>query len=563
MSASLTLYFRAGTLFVIVTTAALLSTIEAFRLAGIAVAIVAAGFLGWLVVHSEREATRQQIGSEELRRQNVDLEGRIQAGAAAAHASSERLRSIIDSAVDGIIVIDRRGHIESFNPAAERLFGYPQSEVLGRNVSMLMPSPYHEEHDSYLHRYLSSGDAQIIGIGREVTGRRRDGSVFPLHLSVGEMTIDGEKKFTGILHDLRERVGLEHRLRASEGKWRSIVQSAVDGIVVIDAYGRVEAFNPAAERLFGYTEKELQGQNVNVLMPSPYHEEHDTYLARYLATGRAKIIGTGREVTGRRQDGSTFPLHLSVGELTVEGERKFTGILHDLTSRVRLEEQLREGAALAKVGEMAAVIAHEVKNPLAGIRGAIQVIGGRLQPDSKEAMVVSEIVKRIDALDGLIKDLLLFARPPQPRRVSVDVVPLVTMTADLLSQDPSLKDVKIDVDGTSPPVLADAEMLKIVFQNLLVNSAHAMHGRGTVDVTIAPVDGTCEISFTDTGPGIPQDIRDKIFMAFFTTKSRGTGLGLATAKRIVEAHQGQIAIDCPPSGGTTVRVRLPTEPQPV
>ena len=563
MSASLTLYFRAGTLFVIVTTAALLSTIEAFRLAGIAVAIVAAGFLGWLVVHSEREATRQQIGSEELRRQNVDLEGRIQAGAAAAHASSERLRSIIDSAVDGIIVIDRRGHIESFNPAAERLFGYPQSEVLGRNVSMLMPSPYHEEHDSYLRRYLSSGDAQIIGIGREVTGRRRDGSVFPLHLSVGEMTIDGEKKFTGILHDLRERVGLEHRLRASEGKWRSIVQSAVDGIVVIDAYGRVEAFNPAAERLFGYTEKELQGQNVNVLMPSPYHEEHDTYLARYLATGRAKIIGTGREVTGRRQDGSTFPLHLSVGELTVEGERKFTGILHDLTSRVRLEEQLREGAALAKVGEMAAVIAHEVKNPLAGIRGAIQVIGGRLQPDSKEAMVVSEIVKRIDALDGLIKDLLLFARPPQPRRVSVDVVPLVTMTADLLSQDPSLKDVKIDVDGTSPPVLADAEMLKIVFQNLLVNSAHAMHGRGTVDVTIAPVDGTCEISFTDTGPGIPQDIRDKIFMAFFTTKSRGTGLGLATAKRIVEAHQGQIAIDCPPSGGTTVRVRLPTEPQPV
>ena len=187
-------------------------------------------------------------------------------------------------------------------------------------------------------------------------------------------------------------------------------------------------------------------------MPSPYHEEHDTYLTRYLATGRAKIIGTGREVTGRRRDGTTFPLHLSVGELTVEGERRFTGILHDLTGRVQLEERLREGATLAKIGEMAAVIAHEVKNPLAGIRGAIQVIGGRPGVDSRDAAVLNDIVKRIDALDSLMKDLLVFARPPQPRRVSVDVVPLVTMTADLLGQDPSLKEVQIGVDGSAPPL---------------------------------------------------------------------------------------------------------------
>ncbi len=206
---------------------------------------------------------------------------------------------------------------------------------------------------------------------------------------------------------------------------------------------------------------------------------------RYLATGRAKIIGTGREVTGRRRDGSTFPLHLSVGEVTVEGERKFTGIVHDLTGRVRLEERLREGATLAKVGEMAAVIAHEVKNPLAGIRGAIQVIGGRLPADSKDSAVLTDIVKRIDALDSLMKDLLVFARPPQPRRTSVDVRPLVTMTADLLRQDPSVSNVQIVVEGAAPPVHADGEMLKIVFQNLLVNSAHAMQGQGRIDVAIA------------------------------------------------------------------------------
>jgi PAS domain S-box-containing protein len=557
MNPSSSLYVRAGILVVVVTVAALLSTVRSFEWAALMVVVAAAGLLGSLLVRQGRDAAQEHSGSDELRRRTVDLEGQVQAGAADARASGERLRTIIDSAVDGIIVIDQKGHIESFNPAAERLFGYPRSEVVGRNVSMLMPSPYHEEHDGYLGRYLTSGEAKIIGSGREVTGRRRDGSGFPLHLSVGQMAIGDDRKFTGILHDLSDRVSLEHRLRTSEARWRAIIHSAVDGIVVIDAHARIEAFNPAAERLFGYTEKELLGQNVHVLMPSPYHEEHDTYLARYLATGRAKIIGTGREVTGRRRDGTTFPLHLSVGELTVEGERKFTGILHDLTGHVHLEERLREGAMLAKVGELAAVIAHEVKNPLAGIRGAIQVIGGRLPADSRDAAVLNDILKRIDALDGLMKDLLVFARPPQPRRASVDVVPLVTMTADLICQDPSLKDVQVDVDGSAPPLLADAEMLKIVFQNLLVNSAHAMQGQGKIDVTIAAIDGTCEISFTDSGPGIPEEIRDKIFTAFFTTKSRGSGLGLATAKRLVEAHQGVIAVECPPTGGTRVTIRLP------
>jgi two-component system sensor kinase FixL len=558
MASSSPVHVRAGLLVAVATGAALLTFVTGLRPIGVGVIIVATSLLGWLVMRQSWDAARQQTGSDELRRLNVDLEGRVQAGVADARASAERLRSIIDSAVDGIIVIDQRGRIESFNPAAERLFGYPQSEVVGRNVSLLMPSPYHEEHDGYLSRYLATGEARIIGIGREVSARRRDGGMFPVHLTVGQMTIGSERKFTGILHDLSARVELEHRLRASEARWRSIIHSAVDGIVAIDADGRIEAFNPAAERLFGYPEQELLGQNVNVLMPSPYREEHDAYLARYLATGRATIIGTGREVTGRRRDGTTFPLHLSVGELTVAGERKFTGILHDLTDRVRLEERLREGAALAKVGEMAAVIAHEVKNPLAGIRGAIQVIGGRLAADSRDAAVLSDIIKRIDALDGLIKDLLLFARPPQPRRTAVDVTPLVTMTADLICQDPSLKDIQVDVAGSAPPVLGDAEMLKIVFQNLLVNCVHAMEGRGRIDVAISTLDSTCQIAFTDTGPGIPPEVRDRIFTAFFTTKSRGSGLGLATAKRIIDAHEGEIHVECPPTGGTRVIVKLPT-----
>jgi len=470
-----------------------------------------------------------------------------------------RWRSIIESAVDGIVLIDTRGRIEAFNPGAERLFGYTEAEVLGKNVSMLMPSPYREEHDGYLERYLNTGDARIIGIGREVSGMRRDGSVFPLHLSVGEMVVAGERKFTGIVHDLSARVSLEQQLRSSEAKWRAVVESAVDGIIVIDRRGRIEAFNPAAERLFGYAEADVIGQNVNILMPSPYHEEHDRYLERYLATGHAKIIGSGREVTGRRRDGTTFPLHLSVGEMTVEGDKKFTGIVHDLSARVRIEEQLREQTALARLGEMAAVIAHEVKNPLAGIRGAIQVIGGRLPAGSKDQAVTKEIVSRIDALNDLIKDLLLFARPPQPRPARVDLGPLVATTADLLSTDPALKDVRVQLEGTAPPVAADSELLKIVFQNLMVNGAHAMHGRGTIRVVLESHDRACRIRFQDEGPGIPSEIREKIFMPFFTTKSRGTGLGLPTAKRLIEAHRGSIRVDCPPQGGTTVTIDLPVE----
>ena len=397
--------------------------------------------------------------------------------AEAATARAERLDAILNMTVDGIIAIDAKGRIEAFNRGAQELFGYSEDEVLGRNVSLLMPSPHHEQHDGYLERYLTTGEARIIGIGREVTGRRRDGTVFPIHLSVGEMQIGGERKFTAMLRDLTRRVHLEDALGASEARWRAIVDSAVDGIVVIDAHGRIEAFNRAAERLFGYTIDEVLGRNVDMLMPSPYREEHDSYLSRYLATGRAKIIGIGREVQGRRKDGTSFPLHLSVGEITIHGERKFTGILHDLTSRVQIEGRLREQEALAKLGEMAAVIAHEIKNPLAGIRGAIQVFGGRMMRDGTNTQVLNEIVARIDALDRMMKDLLLFARPPKPRRTPLDLVPLVKTTVSLLSEDPALREVEIQVTGAAPPLSADADMLRVVFQNLLINSAHAMQGK--------------------------------------------------------------------------------------
>ena len=472
------------------------------------------------------------------------------------HESDARWRAVIEAAVDGIVVIDARGCIEAFNPAAERLFGYSEPEVMGRNVSMLMPSPYAEEHDGYLQRYATTGIPRVIGVGREVTGRRRNGSTFPLHLSVGAMEFAGERKFAGIIHDLSSRLLLEDDLRARESRWRAIVSAAVDGIIVIDARGLVEAFNPAAERLFGYSEAEVLGQNVSLLMPSPDREQHDGYLASYLRTGAATIIGKGREVTGRKRDGTTFPLHLSVGAMSEHGETKFTGILHDLSQRVAIEAQLREQTALARLGEMAAVIAHEVKNPLAGVRGVLQVLSSRLA-GTPEAEIMGAAVGRIDALNDLMKDLLLYARPPKPKRLAVDIAALLENTARLVAADPSLSSVVISVEGSAPPVQGDSELLNIAFLNVLLNGAHAAGSHGHIAVRVNAAGDDCRITVADDGPGIPADIREKIFTPFFTTKSRGTGLGLPTVKRLIDAHGGRIAVDCPPAGGTHVLIDLP------
>jgi len=472
------------------------------------------------------------------------------------------LQSIFESAVEGIIVIDGKGIIKAFNPAAERLFGYRAQEVLGQNVNLLMPSPDREQHDRYIANYLQTGIAKIIGTGREVRGRRKDGSTFPLHLSVGRMELDGEPAFTGILHDLSRRAEIGEALRKSEERLRSIVESAVDAIVVIDDRGLIQAFNPSAERLFGYTISEVMGQNVNMLMPSPDHERHDGYLQHYLTTGEQKIIGIGREVTGLKKDGTRFPVHLSVGEMKSEGKRSFTGILHDLSDRVALEQRLIEQKSLAKLGEMAAVVAHEVKNPIAGIRGALQVITSRMPVEQRDRTILLDIITRLDALNRIVQDMLMFARPRALRQEAITLGALIGDTASMIERDPGMVNLEISVAGATD-IAGDRELLQVVFQNILMNAAQAMEGQGRIDVTIADLDGLCRVSVADHGPGMPEEVQQKAFDAFFTTKHRGTGLGLPIAKRVVEAHGGTIRIDTPPDGGTTISIELPRQRPPM
>jgi|AGTN01.2.fsa_nt_gi PAS domain S-box/PAS domain S-box/PAS domain S-box len=274
------------------------------------------------------------VGFSFGRRRDVNVEMRL------LHTEA-RTGAILDAAVDGIVTIDERGRIEGFNRGAETIFGYRADEVVGRNVNMLMPEPDRSQHDGYLRNYLWSGKAKIIGSGREVQGQRKDGSLFPMDLAVGEARLGGRRIFAGTVRDITGRKRIESSLRESEARNRAILDAAVDGIITIDGHGLVRSLNPAAERIFGYRAVEVVGRNVSMLMPEPYRAEHDGYLRNYLRTGHARIIGIGREVKGRRKDGSVFPMDLAVGESAQGGERIFAGIIRDITDRKAAEERLR------------------------------------------------------------------------------------------------------------------------------------------------------------------------------------------------------------------------------
>lgn len=210
---------------------------------------------------------------------------------------------------------------------------------------------------------------------------------------------------------------------------------------------------------------------------------------------------------------------------------------------------------------MAAVVAHEVKNPLAGIRGALQVIGTRMPEGARDRLVLKDVVDRLDGLNDIVQDLLVFARPREPELAPVSLDVLLQRITSLLKKDPAHTGTAVDITASPVAISADAEQLQIVLVNLILNAVQATEGAGRIRVNVTTGDGMCRITIADDGPGIPPDVRERVFEPFFTTKHRGTGLGLPTAKRIIERHHGTITIDCPPPRGTVVTIALPLDPR--
>jgi PAS domain S-box-containing protein len=334
----------------------------------------------------------------------------------------------------------------------------------------------------------------------------------------------------------------------------AIDQSAI--VATTNTRGTITYVNDKFCEISKYSREELLGQDHRILNSHYHPKEFIRELWTTIANGR---VWHG-EIRNRAKDGSIYWVATTIVPF-LDANRKpyqYMAIRYEITERKRQEEMLREQAALTRLGEMAAVVAHEVKNPIAGIRGALQVILSRMPADQRDRGVISDIIARLDALNGIVQDLLLYARPRAPKHEPVDVRTLIENTADLLRRDPALATTMLNITGRADPLLGDAEQLRIVFQNLLMNAAQAMGGTGAIDVTLRFDPQGWRIAIRDYGPGMPPDVAAKAFDAFFTTKHRGTGLGLPIARRIVEAHGGVIDIGPAEGGGTTVSIQIPT-----
>jgi PAS domain S-box-containing protein len=335
----------------------------------------------------------------------------------------------------------------------------------------------------------------------------------------------------------------------------AIDQSAI--VATTDTKGTITFVNDKFCEISKYSREELLGEDHRILNSGFHPKDFMRDLWVTIANGR---IWRG-EIRNRAKDGTIYWVDTTIVPFLDGGKPyQYMAIRYEVTNRKRSEDLLREQAALARLGEMAAVVAHEVKNPIAGIRGALQVISSRMTGDPRDRAVMGDIIARLDALNGIVQDLLVYARPRQLKREAVDLNGLIANIVELLRRDPAFAGLRVEVSGAPPPVSADPEQLRLVLQNVLMNAAQAMGGSGIVEIALGCEAGTCHIAIRDHGPGMSPEVMDKAFDAFFTTKHRGTGLGLPIARRVVEAHGGRISVAPAPGGGTVVAIEFGTPP---
>jgi PAS domain S-box-containing protein len=339
------------------------------------------------------------------------------------------------------------------------------------------------------------------------------------------------------------------------------LRDALDQAAIVattDVRGDITFVNDKFCEISGYTRAELLGRNHRLLNSGLHSTQFFREMYEAIAHGK---VWRG-EIRNRAKDGSLYWVDTTIVPFLDAQDRpyQYTAIRYDITERMRTEAALREQTSLVQLGKMAAIVAHEVRNPLAGIRGAMQVMGRRFPAGGAEHSIINEVIARVDTLNNIVQDLLLFARPRQPVMAEVRVSQLVDQTLSLLQDDPKYAGVSTSVEGGDLAIIADASQLQLVLLNLLINGAQAMAGRGEIRIFAEDTDGWHELRVIDQGPGIPEDVREHLFEPFFTTKHRGTGLGLATARRILESHGGTLALECPPAGGTVAIVRLPASP---
>jgi two-component system sensor kinase FixL len=489
-------------------------------------------------------------------------------------------RSLLDAAVDAIIVIDHRGRIEQFSLSAERTFGYAAAEVIGRNVDVLMPAPYRAEHDTYMERYQQTGEARIIGTGREVQARRKDGSVFPCELAVGKVQGVVPPRFIGFIRDITLRRLADERLRRSESALQLAQELANLGNYVVHLdRSEPDYCSPQLCRILGIGAAEAA---------LPLTE----LLERWVHPGdRTEFDEACRELDSPGhvfdceyrivlEDGTTRHLH-HIAQVTRDAQGtplKHSGTIHDVTDRratedeaQQLQERLTHFSRLSTMGEMAAGLAHEINQPLAAIATYAQACQRFLRAPDRDDADVLEALEQINAqalrAGEVIRRLRNFVKNREVKREPVDCNRLLEDLRTLAETDARLHNIRlrIDAEPSLPMVYADPIQLQQVVLNLVRNAIDAMSEapetrREVLLSTHWLPEGHIEIIVADHGSGLAPGAAEHLFNPFFTTKSSGTGLGLAISHSIVRAHGGRLWHT--PNEGTGARFHftLPASP---
>jgi two-component system sensor kinase FixL len=493
---------------------------------------------------------------------NVGASGREDYGARAW------LEAIADSIEDAIVGKDVDATVTFWNARAEALFGYEAGEIVGRKITLIVPPDRIGEEAAILERVRRGEKLTRF----ETRRQRKDGTIIPVSLTISPVR-DAQGRIVGVCKVARDLSEAERASREIDRRGAllgSILETVPDALVVIDQQGLIHSFSAAAERLFGWMAAEVLGRNVSLLMPAPYREEHDSYLERYLATGERRIIGIGRVVTGQRKDGSIFPMELAVGEVHLPGVRLFTGFVRDLTERQDRERRLAEVRSelihvsrLSELGQMVSALAHEVNQPLTAmanyLSGARRLFAGGNVEGGLQAM--ERVAEQSERARRIIQGLRDFARKRETQRRVESLARTIEEASGLaLVGVGSGVRLELDIAADAAEAFIDKVQIQQVLLNLMRNAIEAMAGleRREIAVSTSRAGDRVAIRIADTGPGLPEKVRARLFEPFVTTKADGMGVGLSICRTIVEAHGGELVAADREGGGTVFTFSVPT-----
>ncbi len=470
-----------------------------------------------------------------------------------------------------LIVHRLEGTIFGWSAGCEALYGWTRQEAVGKVIHQLLSTRFPKPREEICAEVLSAG----VWEG-EILHKHKEGHTVVSATRWVALRIPDEPEPIIIQtnNDVTNMKATEINLAEREAHLRSILDTVPDSMIVIEENGTITSFSAAAERLFGYSAGEVRGRNVKMLMPSPDREKHDGYLNRYITTGERRIIGYGRVVTGQRKDGTLFPMELSVGETRVNGKRIFTGFVRDLTSRHKIEEELRQAQKMEAIGQLTGGLAHDFNNLLTVISGNLEMIESRLN-DEKLLTMLREAQGAAEDGAKLTGQLLAFGRKQPLNPKIVDVGQLVSGFSHLLRRSVGETiELRTIISGGSNEALVDASQLQNAILNLTLNARDAMPRGGRLSIEISRVKLDVDyaqmyphvrtgdyvlVSVTDNGAGMSQEVKQRAFEPFFTTKSvgAGTGLGLSMVYGFAKQSGGHIQLYSEEGQGTSVRVFLP------